>query len=173
MVPSETCSSRQEKIFVCFFCLHLCETALFNVVPSIMKSSFLCNIVSPSFSRLFRNNRSDCLRPKLWPDPTGQPADTIGYLIQLFFFFLTGSNSLGHSDPISLPLLKSIHLILSITFLPWQRERKTQWANLRGGLTFTFTASPVREERKWERWETLEKINTLKSRNALPGVDCC
>lgn len=83
--------------FCLFFCLHLCETALFNVVPSMMKSSFLCNIVSPSFSRPFRNNRSDCLRPKLWPDPTGQPADTIGYLIQLFF--LTWLQLLGSFWP--------------------------------------------------------------------------
>lgn len=155
-----------------FFCLHLCETALFNAVPSMMKSSFLCNIISPSFSRPFRNNRSDCLRPKLWPDPTGQPADTIGYLIQLFFLtclqlpgsfwpYFTASVKIYPPDPV-------------YHFSPLAEGKKKQWANLRGGPTFTFIASLVREERKWEKWEALEKLNTLnKSRNVLPGVDCC
>lgn len=71
---------------------------------------FVCPSMKQPYSSelfpFFKDSSSDCLRPKLWPDPAGQPANTTGYLILSSFLFQL-------SVTVFLPLSKSAQLTLS------------------------------------------------------------
>lgn len=140
---------------------------------TLMKSSFLTAVVPTTFFNPLKDSSTDRRRPKLWPDLTDQPANTAGYLIQLPFF----SISLDFCVTVSLPLSKSVQLILSLSPLTeGERGKKRETRAETPPSPVNLYYSKRREERreKRDRWEAGERINTLnKSRNVLPGALCC